>query len=151
MPHSGCKEAHFLEDTPEWNIFSGVQPVFASAAKQWAIPDPDLCSTSKENGPTTADGPERLKLWTDLNRFKAVLQILPDYAPDRNIGCGPFDRCQKNLAEVLDLLDTYVKDSALQLAQQICPKKDSLAVVSSVCSALTTLMTTTTGHKFADL
>ncbi|KAK3343411.1 hypothetical protein B0T25DRAFT_462560 [Lasiosphaeria hispida] len=138
MLHPDCKvekKGHFLENCPEWRMFSEVKPIFASTALRWSIAGADV-SSATVTGNHTADGSSEdtrrlITLRNAFDLFREELQMLPSCAPDRDIECGPFDRCQKNLAKVLDLLDTFVKDSALGTAQAIHRATGEPAAVSS--------------------
>lgn len=138
MLHPDCKvekKGHFLENCPEWLIFSEVQPIFASTALRWSIAGADV-SSATEASYHTADGSSEdtrrlITLRNAFDFFREELQMLPSCAPDRDLECGPFDRCQKHLAKVLHLLDTFVQDSALGTAQAMHRATGEPAVIAS--------------------
>ena len=134
MSHSDCvfkKQAHFLERTLEWRVFDAVQPLFASVTLRWSIAGADLFPATDDDLHATAVGSLRaariIESENAFDFFKEELLGLPDSAPDRAIDCGAFDDCRNYLAEVLDLLEGYVEESALEPARARPTAKDNLA------------------------
>lgn len=137
MSHPDCvltKQAHFLEHTLEWRLFDAVQPLFASVTLPWRLGGDNLSLAIDVAMPATAVGsPEdarRINLADAFDFFLEELQRLPDSGPDRAIDCGAFDHCRGYLAEVLDLLNEYVKESVLEAARTLPSAKDTLALPS---------------------
>lgn len=133
MSHPDCvlkKQGHFLEHTLEWSVFDAVQPLFASGTLSWSIAGANLSLATDIATHATAVGSlqdaRMIVLENAFDFFKEELQRLPDSAPDRTIDCGAFDHCRDYLAEVLDLLDKYVEESALEAARTLGTAKDNL-------------------------
>lgn len=137
MSHPDCaakKQAHFLEDTLEWRVFDAVQPLFASATLRWSRAGADLSPATNADMHAIAAGSLQAARMVEsenaFDLFKIELEGLPDSAPDRAIDCGAFDRCRNYLAQVLDLLNGYVEESALEAARTLPTARDNLAAPS---------------------
>jgi hypothetical protein len=118
MSHPDCavkKQAHFLEHTLEWRVFDAVQPLFASANLRWCIAATDVDLDATAVG--SLQDAWMIESENAFDLFKDELEALPESAPDRAIDCRVFDRCQNYLAEVLDLFNGYVEESALEAAR----------------------------------
>ncbi|KAI0103316.1 hypothetical protein GGR51DRAFT_524538 [Nemania sp. FL0031] len=111
MLHSGCKErkqAHFLteNEVPDWGLLQVVNPIFRSAAT--------TCEWTTEKELTTADNSSRdLRPPKDtIKYFRDELKELPISPIDNGLPCDVWDNCIANLSNVLQLLNSLVKDQS---------------------------------------
>lgn len=104
---SGCE----LATAPEWRIFEAVRSVFA-ADIPWRLID------AERSDPIHADAVEiDIKKTKDV--FQCEMQFLPLNLPDQHISSKVFDLCIKELADLLQFLESLVLDQVIESANEL--------------------------------
>jgi hypothetical protein len=132
MSHLGCPgckgKGHSLQkESPEWQVFKAVQPLFGSSLEWHFVPP---------HGQAIDNDELAINLRNAFDFFKSDMKSLIIIVPRELLSCKVFNSCLTTLHNLLEFLDSLVQESVFDVAHARHEVEDSIPMEDVVSSSM---------------